>query len=89
MGVWTKSIALVTVLGFVVAGCGSDSDGGGAAATNAPSATGAPSATDAAPGATDAAPADSSGVTTGDSTAAPTGEPIKLMTVTTLNANGP
>lgn len=91
MRVWTKSIALVTVLGFAVAACGSDDDGGGAAATNAPSVT-------------EAAPSDSSAVTTGDtaaptgdSTAAPTGdsvapasgEPIKLMTITTLNANGP
>ena len=38
MRVWTKSIALVTVLGFAVAACGSDDDGdGGAAATDAPS----------------------------------------------------
>jgi ABC-type branched-subunit amino acid transport system substrate-binding protein len=86
MRVWTKSIALVTVLGFAVAACGSDDDGGGGAVSSD-----APSVTDVA------APPDSSGVTTGDtaaeptgdSVAAPSGEPIKLMTVTTLNANGP
>lgn len=70
-----KSIALVAVLGFAVSACGSSSDGDGAS-TDEPSATAA-----------------ESGDTTGDSsdgeTGEATGEPIKLMTVTTLNANGP
>ena len=85
MGVWRKSIALVAVLGFAVAGCGSDDDDdGGAAATDAPTETER----------ADAPTADTTGRLerrrpTGDSAAAPSGEPIKLMTITTLNANGP
>lgn len=87
MRVWTKSIALVTVLGFAVAACGSDSKGG-AAATNAPGVTaGAPSNSSAV---TTAAPTgNSTAASTGGSVAPASGAPIKLMTVTTLNANGP
>ena len=87
MRVWTKSIALVTVLGFAVAGCGSDG-GGGAAATTAPKVTeAAPSAVTT--GATAAPSANSTAAPSGGSVAPASGEPIKLMTVTTLNANGP
>ena len=76
---WRKSIALITVLGFTVAACGGDDDDdGGSAATDAPAGTEA------------AAPA-TSGESAGTTPAgeAPTGDPIKLLTVTTLNANGP
>ena len=66
MSPFRKSIALVAVLGFAAASCGSDS-------------------TTKAPTPTEAAPANSSS----DTKAAPSGAPIKLMTVTTLNANGP
>lgn len=79
---WRKSIALAAVLCVTAAACGSDdkkSDSTNAATTTAAAAT-----TAASPGGTDA-PA----TTTGGSTAAPTGDPIKLMTITTLNANGP
>ena len=83
MGLLRKSTALVAVLGFVVAACSSDGkdsskDSSGAATTNAPTNTEAPSADTTA----------ASGATTGSSGAA-SGEPIKVMTVTTLNANGP
>ena len=79
MGFWKKSTALVTVFGFVVAGCSSDDKGSGSAVTtNAPPQTEAPAQSSSA----------TSGATTGSSTAA-SGEPIKVMTVTTLNANGP
>lgn len=76
MGFLRKSFALVAVLGFAVAACGSDDNGG--ATTNAP--TGTEASSTAAPTDTEA-PA--------GTTAAPSGEPIKLMTITTLNANGP
>jgi ABC-type branched-subunit amino acid transport system substrate-binding protein len=93
MRVWTKSIALVTVLGFAVAACGSDSKtGGGAAATNAPGVTaGAPSNSPAVTtaGSTAAPTGGSTAASSGGSVAPASGAPIKLMTVTTLNANGP
>ncbi len=73
MGVWRKSAALMVVAGFALAACGSDKKEDGGS-----SATDAPSSTDAAPG-----------PTTGGTGEAPSGEPIKLMTITTLNANGP
>lgn len=70
-----KSIALVAVLGFAVSACGSSSDGDGAS-------TDEPSATAAEPG-------DTTGDSSDGATGEATGEPIKLMTVATLNANGP
>jgi ABC-type branched-subunit amino acid transport system substrate-binding protein len=86
MGLWRKSIALVAVLGLAVAACGGDDDddGGAAPSDDAPSVTDAPDETEA-PTASESAPAESSA----GSASAPSGEPIKLMTITTLNANGP
>lgn len=78
MGLFRKSIALVAVFGFAVAACGSDAD------SDSGSADDTTAAAEESP-ATDAAPADSSD---GDAAAA-SGEAIKVMTVTTLNANGP
>jgi ABC-type branched-subunit amino acid transport system substrate-binding protein len=72
----------VIALGVVAAACGGDDDDDDAATTDAPSATEA-----AAPAET-SAPADTTAAG-GSTAAAPTGEPIKLLTVTTLNANGP
>ncbi len=69
---------LLTAVGLVAAGCGSDDDDAGSTE---------PAATEAADDTT--AAADS---TAGAGTAAgeaPTGDPIKVMTVTTLNAAGP
>ncbi len=78
MVAFKKSIALIAVLGFAVSACGSGSDGDGAS-TDEPSAT--------------AVETDATGDTTADSSdgadVEASGEPIKLMTVTTLNANGP
>lgn len=78
---WRRAVALVAVAGFVVAACGSDEEDGGS--TAAPSATEA-AAADTAGEATDATAA--AGTAAGE---APTGDPIKVMTVTTLNAAAP
>ena len=78
-------MTLLSVAGFVVVACGSDEgDKGDTAETTADSAA------DTTAGSTAATTA----ATTGGSTAeesgeAPSGEPIKVMTVTTLNAAGP
>lgn len=79
MGVWRRSVALVMVLGLTAAACGGDDDSGDSAATSAPSATTA----------SETSSPDSSAGGDNGSTAAPSGDPIKLMTITTLNANGP
>jgi len=73
-GTWRRGAAALAALAFVVAACGGDDDDTTSPATDAPTETEAPAATDAPDG------------TTGE---APSGDPIKLMTVTTLNANGP
>ncbi len=72
---WRRSLALIAVAGLLVAACGDDDDTDSSAATTA-----ADSAATTA--------ADSAG-TTAASGEAPSGEPIKVMTVTTLNAAGP
>src|SRR5690606_28954815 len=73
---WRRGLAVLTALAFVGAACGGDDD-------DATSPTQAPAETDATPGDTTSdGPSDTAGET-------PTGEPIKLLTVTTLNANGP
>jgi len=80
MPVFRKSIALVAVLGLAVTACGGDDDSGSASTDGA--------GTTAAPEATDAGTTDTTAAEATETTAA-TGEPIKLMTITTLNANGP
>ena len=84
MSRFIKSIALVAVLSFAAAGCSSSSKDTTPSTTEAAPASSADST--AAAAATEAAPASSA-----DSAVATpaTGAPIKLMTVTTLNANGP
>ena len=83
---WGRTLALFTVAGLAVAACGSDDDD--TADTGAPADTGATADTGESPS-TDA-PADTTAGTAGEATGeAPTGEPIKVMTVTTLNAAGP
>jgi ABC-type branched-subunit amino acid transport system substrate-binding protein len=77
-------MSLLVVAGFAVAGCGSDDDDADTADTTAES-TAATAAESTA-----ATTAETTGDTTTASTGeAPSGEPIKVMTVTTLNAAGP
>ena len=87
MSRFSKSIALVAVLSLAAAGCSSSSKytTPATSATTEAAPAGSSDSTAAAP-ATEAAPASSA-----DSAAATpaSGAPIKLMTVTTLNANGP
>lgn len=78
---WRRGAALAVALGFVVAACGGDDDDAG----DTPAATEADSAATQAPAATEAP----DGGDAGDGGGELSGEPIKLMTVTTLNANGP
>lgn len=75
MVVFRKSIALIAVLGLAISACGSDSDGG--------------DASNEEPSAPAAETGDTTADTTDGRTGEATGEPIKLMTVTTINANGP
>ena len=90
MGLWRKSFALVAVLGLGLAACGGDDDDEGAAApTESETATAAAPESETAPETETTPPAASSAESTGGSAEAPSGEPIKLMTITTLNANGP
>lgn len=77
-----RALALLAVAGLAVAACGSDDDDSGDAATTDDSAT-----TEAPAGT--AAEGTAAEGTTGTSGEAPTGEPLKVMTVTTLNAAGP
>jgi ABC-type branched-subunit amino acid transport system substrate-binding protein len=70
---WRRAVAVLAVCGFAVAACGSDSDGG---ATTAGSTASSSASSETA----------SSDAGTG---AAPSGDPIKVMTVTTLNSAGP
>jgi branched-chain amino acid transport system substrate-binding protein len=78
MGTRIKSVALVAVLGLTAMACGGDDDGGATADDT--------STADEAESTADDTSADEG---SDDSTDAVDGEPIKLMSVTTLNANGP
>jgi ABC-type branched-subunit amino acid transport system substrate-binding protein len=80
---WRGTLAILAIVGLVAAACGSDDDGG-TADTTAPAATDAAAETTA--GGTEAP---TSEPTTEPSGEAPSGDPIKVMTVTTLNAAGP
>lgn len=71
-------MALVAVLGLTAAACGGDDDDDG----------GADAPTEAA-SETEPATSDSAEATSEASAPAASGDPIKLMTITTLNANGP
>jgi branched-chain amino acid transport system substrate-binding protein len=96
---WRRAFVLLTVAGLAVAACGSD-DGDDSAdgddtnevadtATDDSTAEGTADTTDGTATedtATDGTATDDTGEGTGE---APTGEPLKLMTVTTLNAAGP
>src|SRR5688572_13842971 len=77
---WRRAVVLLTVAGLAVAACGSDDDSADdtTAGTAAAEATSDTTAGTAAEGTT----AEGTGET-------PTGEPLKIMTVTTLNAAGP
>lgn len=79
MGTRIKSVALVTVLSLTAMACGGDDEGGGTADDT--------STADEADTTADDTSTDDEG--SADSTDAADGEPIKLMSVTTLNANGP
>jgi ABC-type branched-subunit amino acid transport system substrate-binding protein len=74
---WRRGIAVVAALGFVAGACGGDDDDDTSSSVE-------PTDTGAAPAET-SAPAE----TTGSGEDAPSGDPIKVMTVTTLNAAGP
>ena len=88
-----KSIALVAVLSFVAAGCSSSNeDSASTAETTAAEAAVETTAAEAAvetTAAEAAAETTTAGATETTAATAASGEPIKLMTVTTLNANGP
>ena len=73
---WRTMAALLAVFALIAAACGGD-DGDDSASATEP----APTTTEAAAPATTEAPA--------DEPMAPSGDPIKVMTVTTLNAAGP
>ncbi len=89
---WRRGLALLTVVAFTAASCGGDDDdadtsepaGAEATADDADTAdTATADDADTAEATTDAED------TGGDATEEPTGEPLKVMTVTTLNAAGP
>jgi branched-chain amino acid transport system substrate-binding protein len=86
MGLFRKSIAVVAVFGFVAAGCSSKTKSSDTVAETEAAATetAAPEAAS-----TDSAAPEAASTDAAAPAAAPTGAPIKLMTVTTLNANGP
>jgi ABC-type branched-subunit amino acid transport system substrate-binding protein len=96
---WQRGLALFAVVGLVVAACGDDDDDNASSATTAaPAATTAEPTAEATTAPTTAATAEASSASSAEATAsstaegtaaAPTGEPIKVMTVTTLNAAGP
>ena len=76
---WRGTLAMLAVVGLVVAACGSS--GGG---------TAEPATTEASAGsAAEPTEGPSTEPTTEGTGAAPSGDPIKVMTVTTLNAAGP
>ena len=79
---WRAILALLAVFALVAAACGSDDDDDSGAATPATEAAAEP-ADEPAPEPTE--PAEEPD----DEPMAPSGEPIKVMTVTTLNAAGP
>ena len=83
---WRRQLAFIAVVGLLAAACGDDDDDDADTGESAPAETTAGSS-----GETTAEP---SAETTGDGTSAatgeaPSGDPIKIMTVTTLNAAGP
>jgi branched-chain amino acid transport system substrate-binding protein len=87
-GNWGRSarlaVAVLATFGLVASACGSDDD----EAEDDSSAT-TEQTEDSGAVTTDAETEDSGAVTTDGETGAPSGEPIKVMTVTTLNAAGP
>ena len=92
---WRRTFALIAVVGLVAAACGDDDDdddaGGTAEATAEPTAEATAEPTAEATAEPTAEPtAEATGDATGEATGeAPSGDPIKVMTVTTLNAAGP
>jgi len=87
-------VALLAACALFVAACGDDDDEGAdaGATTTAASEDGGTTTAPAEEGGTTTAPAEEGGTTTAaaeEGGEAPTGEPIKVMTVTTLNAAGP
>ncbi len=79
---WRRATALLMVAGLAIAACGG-SDDAEPADTSASADTAATGDSEAP---TDSVAPDGSAAETGD---APSGEPLKVMTVTTLNAAGP
>lgn len=80
---WRRGVALVAAFGFVVAACGGDDDDVADEPAAEPAAADEPADDEPAEA---EEPADAGEDSGGE---APSGEPIKVMTVTTLNANGP
>ena len=92
---WRRGLALIAVLGLVAAACGDDDDDDDASSETGTEATADTStegttaaSTAATAGSTEGTTAGSEGTTVA-SAGAPGGDPIKVMTVTTLNAAGP
>ncbi len=89
MGLFRKSIALVAVLGFVASACSSKSTSTTEASTPTETAVAETAVAESTPTETTPVETTATEAVTSVAAAAPTGAPIKLMTVTTLNANGP
>jgi branched-chain amino acid transport system substrate-binding protein len=86
---WRRAVVLFAVAGLTVAACGSDDDT--ADDTTADTAAGEASSDTTAGTAAEETPAEGTAAegSAAGSGEVPTGEPLKLMTVTTLNAAGP
>ena len=94
---WRRVLAVCAVVGLVAAACGDDDDDDGAGTATAEATTeetGEPTTEATAAPTTEATaetvPPEATESGTAEGTAeAPSGDPIKVMTVTTLNAAGP
>lgn len=77
MGLFRRCVALVAVLGLAISACGDDGDGSATPGEDVPS--------------EDVTSTEGSGGddASDDTATAASGEPIKVMSITTLNANGP
>ncbi len=95
---WRGALALLAVFGVVAAGCGGDDDSADeptaeetaeSTAEETAEATAEETAEETAEATAEETMEETGEATGGESTAEASGEPIKLMTVTTLNAAGP